>query len=126
MKVKKRNWFARQLESEQFTTKQIIGMLIPLILDQLFIYMIGLLTTSMISSSGEDSVTAVSLVTPVVTLITAVFTALSSGGAIVVAQYKRTRRPRKVTRSHWTNHLDLRDFGRGVKRADCRFCFAAG
>ena len=77
MKVKKRNWFARQLESEQFTTKQIIGMLIPLILDQLFIYMIGLLTTSMISSSGEDSVTAVSLVTPVVTLITAVFTALS-------------------------------------------------
>ena len=88
MKVKKRNWFARQLESEQFTTKQIIGMLIPLILDQLFIYMIGLLTTSMISSSGEDSVTAVSLVTPVVTLITAVFTALSSWGAIVVAQYK--------------------------------------
>ena len=58
-------FLTRQLSTDQFTYKQIIGMTIPLVLDQLFIYAISLLTMSMISSSGQDSVTAVSLVTPI-------------------------------------------------------------
>lgn len=88
MKHKNSGFLARHLGSDQFTDRQVIGMLIPLILDQLFIYAIALLTTSMISSSGQDSVTAVSLVTPVNMLITAVELALCAGGAVVIAQYK--------------------------------------
>ena len=63
-------------------------MTIPLVLDQLFIYAISLLTMSMISSSGQDSVTAVSLVTPINFMITMIQSAFCSGGAVVIAQYK--------------------------------------
>lgn len=76
------------LGSEQFSQKQILGMLLPLILDQLFIYAIGLLTTAMISSSGEDSVAAVSLVNPIAHMSLSLFTAFAAGGGVIVAQYK--------------------------------------
>jgi len=63
-------------------------MLGPLILDQFFVYLINMLTTSMISTSGQASVSAVSLVGPVNLLVMSLFTAISSGGTVVVAQYK--------------------------------------
>ena len=76
------------LASSQFTSRQVIGMLIPLILDQLFLYVIMLLTTSMISSSSEDSVTAISLVQPLVMIPTMLVTAFGTGGSVLIAQYK--------------------------------------
>ena len=88
MKHFESKFLTRQLTTDQFTYNQIIGMLIPLILDQLFIYAISLLTTSMISSSGQDSVTAVTLVTPINFMITMIQAAFCSGGAVVIAQYK--------------------------------------
>ena len=63
-------------------------MLIPLILDQLSINLISVLATSMISASSQESVSAVSLVNPAIMLITALYGAIASGGAVVVAQYK--------------------------------------
>lgn len=63
-------------------------MLGPLILDQFFVYAIGVLTTAMISSSGQDSVTAVNMVSPVTMLVQSLFFAISSGGTVIVAQYK--------------------------------------
>lgn len=88
MKRFESKFLTRQLTTDQFTYNQVIGMLIPLVLDQLFIYAISLLTMSMISSSGQDSVTAVSLVTPVNFMITMIQAAFCSGGAVVIAQYK--------------------------------------
>ncbi|MBP1754765.1 MAG: multi antimicrobial extrusion protein MatE [Firmicutes bacterium] len=55
-------FFEKQLDSPLFTYRQIFSMLFPLILDQFFINTISLLTTAMISSSSQESVTAVSLV----------------------------------------------------------------
>ena len=78
----------RFFTSELFTSRQVFGMLFPIILDQLFIYLIMLLSTSMISSSGQDSVTAVSLVTPIYHMSLALFMAFGSGGAVIIAQYK--------------------------------------
>ena len=63
-------------------------MLLPLILDQFFISVINLLTTAMISSSSQESVSAVSLVSPIYMMIYAVFNAVSSGGTVIIAQYK--------------------------------------
>lgn len=88
MKRFESKFLTKQLTTDQFTYNQIIGMLIPLVLDQLFIYAISLLTTSMISSSGQDSVTAVTLVTPINFMITMIQAAFCSGGAVVIAQYK--------------------------------------
>lgn len=78
----------RHFSSEQFSSVQIFGMLSPLILDQFFIFLIGLLTSSMISSSGQDSVAAVSLVDPITYMIMSLFLAVAAGGTVIVAQYK--------------------------------------
>lgn len=63
-------------------------MLVPLILDQFFVSVINLLTTAMISSSSQESVSAVSLVSPLYMMIYAIYSAISSGGTVIIAQYK--------------------------------------
>lgn len=81
-------FLTRQLSSEQFSYSDIFSMLLPLILDQFFINIIGLLTTAMISSSSQESVSAVSLVSPLYMMIYSIFNAIAAGGTVVVAQYK--------------------------------------
>lgn len=63
-------------------------MLVPLIFDQFFISVIALLTTAMISSSSQESVSAVSLVSPLYMMIYAVYSAISSAGTVIITQYK--------------------------------------
>lgn len=81
-------FLTRQFSGSIFTYRQIFGMLGPLILDQFFVYLINMLTTSMISTSGQASVSAVSLVSPVNMLVMSLFTAIGAGGTVIVAQYK--------------------------------------
>ncbi len=78
----------RQLTTRYFTYQQIFAMLLPLILDQFFISIISLLTSAMVSSSSQESVSAVSLVTPVYQMIYAIYSAISSAGTVIIAQYK--------------------------------------
>lgn len=78
----------RQFGSTMFTYRQIFSMLLPLIMDSFFVCLIGILTTAMISSSSQESVSAVSLVSPLYLMIYAVYNAISAGGTVVVAQLK--------------------------------------
>ena len=89
----------RQLGSPMFSYQQLFSMLVPLILDQFFINFIFLLTTAMISSSSQESVSAVSLVSPLYMMIYAIFNAVAAGGTVVVAQYKGHGDPERVRRS---------------------------
>lgn len=79
---------SKQLTSKYFSYQEIFAMLVPLILDQFFISIIYLLTTAMISSSSQESVSAVSLVSPIYMMIYAVYSAISSAGTVIIAQYK--------------------------------------
>ena len=54
-------------------------MLAPLIMDSFFVCAIGVLTTAMISSSSQESVSAVSLVSPLYLMVYAVYNAVSAG-----------------------------------------------
>ena len=83
-----RGFLDEKLGSPQFTSRQILGMLGPLVLDQFFILAINTLTTSMVSASGQDSVSATSLVNPLTLLVMGFLSAISSGGSVVVARYK--------------------------------------
>ncbi|MCR5719503.1 MAG: hypothetical protein K6F84_02960 [Lachnospiraceae bacterium] len=74
--------------SELFSYREIFSMWFPLILDAYFINAISMLSTSMVSSSGEDSIAAVSMINPLSALLICGFSALSTGGTVVVAQYK--------------------------------------
>lgn len=77
-----------QFSSTMFTWQEIFKMLFPLILDMFFINVINMLTTSMISSSSQASVAAVSMINPITTLILCLLNAIAAGGTVVVAQYK--------------------------------------
>lgn len=91
-----RNAIYSRLESEHFTAQSLIHMFWPLVLDQLFIFVIGILSVAMVSSSGEEQIAAVTLVGVIGSLAYALFSAISMGGSIVVARAKGSGDPERV------------------------------
>ncbi len=89
---KEKNVFSHAMDtwlgSPLFSYQKILAMLLPLIMDGFFVFLISLLTNAMISTSGTDSFTAVNLVSPLYMMVYAVYNAISAGGTVVVAQYK--------------------------------------
>ena len=69
-----------------FTNKDLRKLIIPLVIEQLLVIMVGFADTVMVSSVGEAAVSAVSLVDGINILLINVFAALSTGGAVVVSQ----------------------------------------
>lgn len=70
-----------------FSKQDIKKLLIPLIIEQTLAVTIGVVDTVMVASVGEAVVSGVSIVDAINMLLVQVFTALATGGAIVVAQY---------------------------------------
>ncbi len=76
----------RTLSGSVFNWHQIMDLLIPGVLDSLSIMFCNTLITALISSNGESSVAAVSLVGPISWLTICVFNGISAGGTVIVAQ----------------------------------------
>ena len=74
-------------ENILFTGKSLMTMIIPLFLEQLLVMLVGLADTLVISYAGEAAVSGVSLVNQFNTIFIFLFTALASGGAVVISQY---------------------------------------
>ena len=70
-----------------FTKKDIFKMLIPLLIEQLLTVAIGMADSMMVSSAGEAALSGVSLVDSLNLLLVYIFSALSSGGAVVISQF---------------------------------------
>ena len=70
-----------------FTRNALIRLIIPLMIEQLLLMTVGMADTVMVTTAGEAAVSGVSLVDNINTLIIQVFSALSTGGAVVVSQY---------------------------------------
>lgn len=62
-------------------------MIVPLFLEQLLVMLVGLADTLVVSYAGEAAVSGVSLVNQFNTIFIYLFTALASGGAVVISQY---------------------------------------
>lgn len=69
-----------------FSRDDLKRLLIPLLLEQLFAVTIGMMDTVMVSSCGEAAVSGVSLVDSINVLLINVFSALATGGSVVVSQ----------------------------------------
>lgn len=80
------SFLTRTLSGTVFSWRQILDLMIPGILDSLSIMFINTLIVALISKNGESSIAAVSLVGPITGLITCIFSGISAGGTIVVAQ----------------------------------------
>ena len=70
-----------------FSEKDLQKMIVPLFLEQLLVMLVGIADTLVVSYAGEAAVSGVSLVNQFNTIFIYLFTALASGGAVVISQY---------------------------------------
>lgn len=76
-----------------FSNRDLTRLIIPLVIEQLLLMTVGMADTMMVTAAGESVVSGVSLVDSINILIINIFSALSTGGAVVVAQYLGRREP---------------------------------
>lgn len=70
-----------------FSGNALVRLIVPLIIEQLLLMTVGMADTVMVTTAGEAAVSGVSLVDNINTLIIQIFSALSTGGAVIVSQY---------------------------------------
>ncbi len=70
-----------------FSREELRRLMLPLLLEQLLVVAMSIINTIMVSSVGENAVSAISLVDSINILLINVFSALATGGAVVTAQY---------------------------------------
>lgn len=78
---------ASQVKNPMFSRQALIRLMVPLIIEQLLMMTVGMADTMMVTTAGEAVVSGVSLVDNINILIINIFSALSTGGAVVVSQY---------------------------------------
>lgn len=69
-----------------FTNKDLRNLIVPLFIEQFLLMFVGIADTFVVSFSSEADVSGVSLVTSFNTVLIFLFTALSSGGAVIIIQ----------------------------------------
>ena len=82
-----------------FTSRDLYKLIIPLVLEQLLEVIVGMSDSIMIASVGESAVSGVSLMDNIYILLINVFTALATGGAVVVGQYMGRKDIKKARES---------------------------
>lgn len=70
-----------------FTNKDLKNLIVPLFMEQFLAMFVGIADTFVVSFVGEAAVSGVSLVNAFNTIFIYLFTALASGGAVVISQY---------------------------------------
>ena len=74
-------------QTTMFSNNALKAIIIPLFLEQLLVMLVGIVDTLVVSYAGEAAVSGVSLVNQFNTIFIYLFTALASGGAVVISQY---------------------------------------
>lgn len=82
-----------------FTNKDLRDLIIPLFIEQFLLMFVGIADTFVVSFSSEADVSGVSLVTSFNTVLIFIFTALSSGGAVIISQYIGSKNEKLASRS---------------------------
>lgn len=70
-----------------FSNKDLKKLIFPLFIEQFLLMLVGISDTFIVSFSSEADVSGVSLVNSFNTVFVFLFTALSSGGAVIISQY---------------------------------------
>ncbi|MBP3645937.1 MAG: MATE family efflux transporter [Clostridia bacterium] len=82
------SWLETSFTSAQFTYKEIRSMFFTLLLDQFFIMFIAMLSTAMVSSTGEAAIAAANMVNSINNIVVLLFSSIAIGGAVVIARAK--------------------------------------
>lgn len=73
--------------NRMFSNAQLRRLIIPLLIEQLLVMLVGMADTIMVSAAGEAAISGVSIVNDVNNLIISILTAIAGGGAVIVTQY---------------------------------------
>ncbi|MBU5429895.1 MATE family efflux transporter [Kineothrix sp. MSJ-39] len=87
------------MKNEMFSNKDLKNLILPLFVEQFLLMFVGIADTFVVSFSGEADVSGVSLVTSFNTVLIFLFTALSSGGAVIISQYIGKQDKKEASRS---------------------------
>jgi len=78
---------ALPVSRQLFSNRALRAMIVPLLIEQLLQMVVGIADTLMVSYAGEATVSGVSLDTMLYTIFIYLFTAIATGGSVVVSQY---------------------------------------
>ena len=78
---------SRHLGSEVIPFERILQLFWPILFDTTMVAVMSMLSSSMVSSSGEAAVAAVNMVETVNLFVTNFYVAIATGSTVVVAQY---------------------------------------
>ena len=81
------DYLQKSHKRRRFSAQDLWRMLIPLFREQFLVTFVGIADTFMISYCGEAAISGVSLVNQFNTIFIYIFTAISSGGAVIISQY---------------------------------------
>lgn len=82
-----------------FTNKDLRKLILPLFVEQFLLMFVGIADTFTVSFSSEADVSGVSLVTSFNTVLIFLFTALASGGAVIISQYIGDKKENDASRA---------------------------
>lgn len=74
-----------------FSRKALKNLIVPLVIEQILVMLVGMVDTMMVSHAGEAAISGVALVDMLDYLIITLFTALATAGAVIVSQYLGAR-----------------------------------
>ena len=75
------------MTNKMFSNIQLRRLILPLLVEQLLVMLVGMADTVMVSTAGEAAISGVSIVNDVNNLIIAILTAIAGGGSVIVTQY---------------------------------------
>lgn len=70
-----------------FSNRELKNLIVPLFLEQLLVSLVGIADIFVIGFAGEAAISGVSLVNSFNVIFLYLFTALATGGAVVISQY---------------------------------------
>ncbi len=86
-------------ERPLFTNQELKKLIVPMIIEQMLLISVGMIDTVMISGVGEAQVSGVSLVDMINNLIICIFTAMATGGTVIVSQFLGAKQPGQARKS---------------------------
>ncbi len=81
---------------KMYSNKDLRNLIFPLFVEQFLLMLVGIADTFVVSFSSEADVSGVSLVNSFNTVLIFLFTALCSGGAVIISQYIGSRNNKKA------------------------------
>lgn len=73
--------------TRMFTNEALGKLIVPLVVEQVLVMLIGMIDTIMVSFAGEAAISGVALVDMINNLFITVLASLATGGAVIVSQY---------------------------------------